>query len=447
MSSPPSLADLINELAVADREAGGRLLAAADAALAAVEPARLTERSLIREANGVRVREPSRESATEQKGRLFETSGVAVLAVGKSARGMARGADLALGGLISRGLVASDAPGPVPDWAELMVGDHPIPGPGSRAAGQAALELAESVNEGEILLALISGGGSALLEAPGAGGTLRDIRSLNRRLLSSRAPIAAINRLRTALSDVKGGRLAARCRGRAVTLVISDVESDPAVVASGPTIRPPQPDRSHPPLDILLEEYRIDRPLADRIRGAAAGGPSAAAIREARNWEEDMETVLANGRDAGRAAVAYLTGAGVEASLSADCWTGDAMQAAEKALAIPEGTARVFWGETTLAVTGPGRGGRNQHAALTAALRLASSPHRFLALGTDGIDGPTDAAGALVDGETVADPAAARRHLAEFNAYPFLERAGALLKTGRTGCNVADLWIADKSDG
>ena len=436
-----SLAGLIDELSVADREASARILAAADAALAAVEPARLTEQALIREPGGMRVRDP----AGNGDGLLFKASGATVLAVGKSARGMARGADSAVGGLISRGLVVSDAPGPVPEWAEQKVGDHPIPGPGSLAAGRAAVELAESVNENEILLALISGGGSALLEVPGAGATLEDIRTLNRRLLSSRAPIAIINRLRTALSDVKGGRLAARCRGRVVTLVVSDVESDPAAVSSGPTIRPPPPGRPDPPLDALLEEYRMDQPLADRMRRMAAGRPSAAAIREARNWEDDMETVLANGKDAGRAAVHYLTEAGVETSLSDDCWTGDAMQAAENALAIPEGTARVFWGETTLEVTGRGRGGRNQQAALAAALRLASSPHRFLALGTDGIDGPTDAAGALVDGETVADPAAARRHLAECDAYPFLERAGALLKTGRTGCNVADLWIADKS--
>lgn len=436
----PSPSGLIDEINVADREAAARLLGAADAALAAVEPARLTRRALAREPDGIRVRDPAGHPET-----LVKASGAAVLAVGKSARGMARGADLALGDFITRGLVVSDAPGPVPEWAERATGDHPVPGPGSLAAGRAALDLAENVREGEVLLALISGGGSALLEHPRPGATLQDVRALNSRLLKSRAPIADINRLRGALSEVKGGRLAVRCRGRVITLAVSDVESDPATIASGPTVRPSRPEHPHLPLEALLEEYRIDGPLADRILRLAAGGPSAAKAGQARNWGEDVKVVLADGRTAGRAAVDYLVGAGAAADLFPDPWTGDAMHAAEKALAIPEGGARVFWGETTLEVTGRGRGGRNQQAALTAALRLASTPHRFLAFGTDGVDGPTDAAGALVDGETAPDPTAARDHLARFDAYPFLERAGALLKTGRTGCNVADLWIADKT--
>ena len=435
----PSPSDLIDEINVADREAAARLLGAADAALAAVEPARLTERSLAREADGIRVRDPSGDG----NDRLVKASGTAVLAVGKSARGMARGAHSALGNFISRGLVTSDAPGPVPEWAEQATGDHPVPGPGSLAAGRAALDLVENVQEGEVLLALISGGGSALLEHPRPGAALQDIRALNGRLLKSRAPIADVNRLRGALSEMKGGRLAARCRGQVITLAVSDVESDPAVISSGPTVRPSLTER--PPLADLLGEYRIGGPLADRILRLAAERPSAAEIGQARNWGEDVTKVLADGRTAGRAAVDYLVGAGVTADLFPDRWAGDAMQAAEKALEIPEGGARVFWGETTLDVTGRGRGGRNQQAALTAALRLASTPHRFLAFGTDGVDGPTDAAGALVDGETAPDPAAARDHLARFDAYPFLERAGALLKTGRTGCNVADLWIADKT--
>lgn len=435
----PSPSELIDGINVADREAAARLLGAADAALAAVEPARLTERALAREPDGIRLRDPS----GGQVERLVKAAGAAVLAVGKSARGMARGADSALGGFITRGLVVSDAPGPVPEWAEQATGDHPVPGPGSLAAGRAALELAESVREGEVLLALISGGGSALLEHPRPGATLEDIRSLNNHLLKSRAPIADINRLRGALSDIKGGRLAARCRGRVITLAVSDAGSDPAVISSGPTVRPSRPEG--PPPAALLGKYRIDGPLADRILRLAAGRPSAAEAGRARDWGKDVTRVLADGRTAGRAAVAYLVGAGAAADLFPDRWDGDAMRAAEKALEIPEGRARVFWGETTLDVTGGGRGGRNQQAALTAALRLASTPHRFLAFGTDGVDGPTDAAGALTDGETAPDPAEARDHLARFDAYPFLERAGALLKTGRTGCNVADLWIADKT--
>lgn len=431
-----ALTDLLPELAASDRGATRRLLAAADAGLAAVRPAGLVEQALIREPGGVRA-----------GGRLVKCRGMAVLAVGKAARGMAEGADRALGDVISRGLAVADQPGPVPRWARLAVGDHPLPGPGSAGAGRAAANLVETVQKDEVLLALISGGGSALLEYPRAGVGLEDIRALNRSLLRSRAPIESINRLRTALSDVKGGRLARRCRGRIITLVISDVEGDPATVSSGPTVLPPSPGEAGPSLESLLLEYGIDRALGDLIREVAARREDAPLSR-VRPWGEDVTAVLADGEDAGRAAADFLTGAGLDARLHPDRWTGNTMRAAEEALeATPAGQALVFRGETTLQVTGGGRGGRNQQAALAAAIRLAGTPYRFLAVGTDGVDGPTDAAGAVVDGATAggAGAEAARRHLERCDAYPFLEKAGALLKPGRTGANVADLWIADKT--
>ena len=433
-----ALIDLLPKLAASDRGATGRLLAAADAGLAAVRPAGLVEQALVREPGGVRA-----------GGRLVKCRGMAVLAVGKAARGMAEGADRALGDVISRGLAVADQPGPVPRWARLAVGDHPLPGPGSAGAGRAAANLVETVQKDEVLLALISGGGSALLEYPRAGVGLEDIRALNRGLLRSRAPIEAINRLRTALSDVKGGRLGRRCRGRIITLVISDVEGDPATVSSGPTVLPPPPGEAGPSLESLLLEYGIDRALDDLIRKVAAreDGPDGPLSR-VRPWGEDVTAVLADGEDAGRAAADFLTGAGLDARLHPDRWTGNTMRAAEEALeATPAGQALVFRGETTLQVTGGGRGGRNQQAALAAAIRLAGTPYRFLAVGTDGVDGPTDAAGAVVDGATAggAGAEAARRHLERCDAYPFLEKAGALLKPGRTGANVADLWIADKT--
>ena len=429
------LTDLLPELAASDRAGTRRLLAAADAGLAAVRPAGLVEQALAREPGGVRA-----------GGRLVKCRGTTVLAVGKAARGMAEGADRALGDVISRGLAVADQPGPVPRWARLAVGDHPLPGAGSAGAGRAAVELVETIQKDEVLLALISGGGSALLEFPRAGVGLEDIRALNRGLLRSRAPIESINRLRTVLSDVKGGRLARRCRGRIITLVISDVEGDPATVSSGPTVLPPPPGEAGPSLESLLLEYGIDRALGELIRKVAAREEGT--LGRVRSWGEDVTAVLADGEDAGRAAADFLTGAGLEAELHPDRWTGNTMRAAEEALeATPEGAARVFRGETTLQVTGGGRGGRNQQAALAAAIRLAGTPYRFLAVGTDGVDGPTDAAGAVVDGATAGGTGAgaARRHLERCDAYPFLEKAGALLKPGRTGVNVADLWIADKT--
>lgn len=441
MAAPATaLADLLPGLAASDRAATGRLLAAADAALAAVQPAPLVERALSRTPGGIRVKHRGGD-------RLARGRAAAVLAVGKAARGMAAGADRALGGFISRGLAVADEPGPVPRWARLAVGDHPLPGAGSAGAGRAAMDLVENVQKDEILLALISGGGSALLESPRAGVGLGEIRALNRSLLRSPAPIQTINRLRAALSDVKGGRLAGRCRGRIITLVVSDAEGDPAVVASGPTVLPPPPEEAGPSLEELSLEYGVEPALAGLIR-KLSDQREEAPLGQVRPWGEDVTAVLADGGDAGRAAGEFLAGAGLEAGTHPARWTGNTMRAAEEALrATPEGAARVFWGETTLQVAGGGRGGRNQQAALAAAIRLAGTPHRFLAVGTDGIDGPTDAAGAAVDGETVgaADMETARRHLRQCDAYPFLERVRALLKPGRTGANVADLWIVDKT--
>ena len=366
---------------------------------------------------------------------------VVTLAVGKAAAGMTLGAADALGPLVRRGLVVTDQAAEVPGWAELVLGGHPIPDRGSVRGAELAIRLAQSVRPDEMMLALVSGGGSALLEAPVDGLSLDDLQDLNDRLIRSGAPIEAINRVRQAVSRVKAGRLAARCRGSVATLVVSDVGDDPAVVASGPTVAaPPNPA----PLDELLDRHAIRGGAAARARRVAATGVEGTAARP--GSKDDVALILADGMTAGRAAVRSLSSAGLQASLSPDRLGGDAVTAVRRNLAATaEGTVRVLAGETTVEVAGNGRGGRNQHAALTAGLEIAGTAQRFLAFGTDGIDGPTDAAGGCVDGATVIDPVRARRHLDACDSYPYLEAAGALLRTGRTGTNVADLWIVDKS--
>lgn len=155
--------------------------------------------------------------------------------------------------------------------------------------------------------------------------------------------------------------------------------------------------------------------------------------------------VVGDGRTAGETAVSVIAQSGASVSYVTDRLEGDAQEAACEALRrTPDGAVGVFTGETTVVVSGPGRGGRNQHAALAVALEISGTDFRFLACGTDGIDGPTDAAGAVVDGGTVGDAAIARRHLDARDAYPFLDRTGALIRMGSTGTNVGDLWIVDK---
>lgn len=423
-----------------DPGAAGRLLAAADAALAAVEPARLVRRALARRRGGIRV-----------GGAFLAAEGVAVLAFGKAAVGMSRGADQSLGPLISRGLAVSGEAGEAPGWAELIVAGHPIPDRESVRAGRAALSLAESTGPDEVLLCLVSGGGSALLEMPAEGLDLDDLRYLNDRLIRSGAPIEAVNRVRRVASQVKGGKLAARCPGRTVTLVISDVGRDPAVVASGPTVTSSaasgESSASGKEAAGVLDRFGVDGRAADHIRRLEqTRPPRLSRPADGGQAPADPALVLADCFTAGRAAVRFLSEAGLEAELRPVPLTGRTTDAVRRALAAaPEGRVQVLVGETAVEVAGGGRGGRNQHAALAAALEIAGGPHRFLAFGTDGIDGPTDAAGGLVDGGTVTRPGPARRALEACDSYPCLEAAGGLLRTGSTGTNAADLWIIDKT--
>ena len=421
-------AALLADLRLSDPSAARLILEAFDAGVEAVEPTRLVRDALARDGDAVVV-----------GGQAIPTGRVSVLAFGKAAPAMALGADQALGGLIGGGLVVTDEWVGAPPWAELVVAGHPIPDEGSVRGARAAIALAEAAEPHELLLALVSGGGSALLEAPIEGLVLEDIRDLNDRLIRSGAPIEDINRVRRAVSLVKGGRLAARCRGRLVTLVISDVGADPAVVASGPTVAT---SLQEPDIGELLERYRIGGRAAQLLRrparSPARGGSSPV--------REDPALVLADCFTAGRAAARRLARACVRVTLAEKPLAGDTGAAVREALAsTPRGTARVLVGETTVEVRGSGRGGRNQHAALAAGIEIAGTSHRFLAAGTDGIDGPTDAAGGYVDGGTVADPDAALSYLARYDSYPYLDSVRALLRTGKTGTNVADLWIVDKS--
>ena len=414
----------LEELRSRDPSATRRLLGAVDAALEGVEPTRLVREALDPTSAGVLV-----------EGGLIPARRVVVLAFGKAAAGMIRGADQAIGPLVSRGLAVTNEAGEVPGWAELIVAGHPIPDPGSVRGAHAAIALAESVGPDDLFLVLVSGGGSALLEAPVEGLGLDDVRDLNDRLLRSGAPIEVMNQVRRAVSIVKGGRLGERCRGRLATLVVSDVGSDPAVVASGPTVpfTTPAPDISG-----IFDRYSIRGPSAERARRSARTG-----VRKPRTG---AALILADCFTAGKAATRYLAGAGLKVSLRSDPLEGPAHEAAVRALeSTPEREARVLVGETTVEVTGTGRGGRNQHAAVAAGIEIAGTRHRFLAVGTDGVDGPTDAAGGCVDGGTVTETSVARRHLDNCDSYRYLESVGGLLRTGKTGTNVADLWIVDKS--
>jgi hydroxypyruvate reductase len=313
---------------------------------------------------------------------------VHLAAAGKAARAMASGAGAALGARIVERVVIG------PEDAA-----HPVPDERSERAGRAMLRLAGRVPPDAALLALISGGASSLIAVPAPGLTLAEKVAQTSALAATGAPIAELNRLRSSLSAIKGGRLAAACRAPVITVAVSDVVGDDlAVIGSGPTV----------PCTVAV----------------LAAGLASFAVAAAR----------ASG------------GTVIDAGVTGDVAAVAAQVVAEVRDGLP-GT-RIWAGEPTVRLPArPGRGGRARQLALLVARDLAGVPRwSLLAAGSDGVDGTDDAAGAIVDGETWAriraagvDPDAA---LAACDAGTALAAAGAALVTGPTGVNHADLLVA-----
>ena len=381
-----------------------------------------------------------------------------VLAAGKASPAMAAAAARRLGPRIRAGLVISATATDVPDRFESIVGGHPLPTPSSEAGGRKALDLAASVDAGETLLVLISGGASALMAVPADGITLDDKRATTDRLLRAGADIHALNTVRKHLSAIKGGRLAARVRGTCRTLVVSDVVGDdPSFIASGPTVA--DASRFQDALDVIVRfggEAAHVPAVVTRLRRGASGDravPETPKPGDAR-LARAQTAVIGSRRDAVAGAAAGAAALGYQVLRLDDAVVGEARTAAvshmRAALARAAGIGRpvciVSSGETTVHVTGRGKGGRNQEFALAAAPLLAQHGMSVVAsVGTDGIDGPTDAAGAIADSTTVARAAAAGlsldRHLDDNDSYAFFRALGDLVITGPTGTNVGDLQV------
>lgn len=363
---------------------------------------------------------------------------VTVFAIGKAAARMAHSALEALGGQV-RGGVA------ITKYAHLGAGvkglacfeaAHPIPDENGLRAARHALALARELGEKDTALVLLSGGGSALLTHPAAGVTLREAAEITARLLRCGADITEINCVRKHLSAVKGGRLAqAIAPARVLTVALSDVLSDAAdVIASGPTC----PDGSTcAEASKIVEKYRL--PLSEAARAALA--------RETPKALPGTEMVVCGSvRMLCEAARQQAQRLGYAARVVDTALTGEARAEGARigtmAKTLPPGSALIFGGETVVRVRGQGQGGRCQEMALGAAQALRGLENVcFLAAGSDGTDGPTDAAGAVVNGNFAASEAEIAAALRENDAYPLLKRRGALLFTGATGTNVNDLYL------
>jgi glycerate 2-kinase len=380
-----------------------------------------------------------------------------VVAAGKAAPAMAAAAARSFGHRIREGLVVASTASTVPAGFELIVGGHPIPTAESERGGRRALQVAASVSGGERLLVLLSGGASALMAVPAEGITLDDKRLTTERLLRAGADIHALNTVRKHLSALKGGWLAARTAGACDAFAISDVVGDdPSFIASGPTVV--DPSRFEDALGVLQRfggDATYPPAVVARLRKGAAGAvpetPKAGDLRLART----RTAVIGSRSDAMGGAVIRAGALGYHALRLEDPVVGEARTTAvahvRAVLARAAGLGRpacvVSSGETTVHVTGGGKGGRNQEFALAAAGLLADSGVAVTvgSAGTDGIDGPTDAAGALADSTTVDRARIAglvpEHYLSDNNAYAFFEALGDLIHTGPTGTNVGDLQV------
>ena len=367
-------------------------------------------------------------------------------AVGKAAAAMTAGAFDALGEGIERALVVTrhgHAGGLLdPGWpVEVVESSHPVPDESCLVAGRALLDFVDAVPAGADVLALVSGGASALVEVLPDGLDARDLARVNEYLLAGGLPIGAVNRVRKRISRIKGGRLAERIAPRrALHLAISDVPGDdPKAIGSGLLV-------AHSGGDIAIDDLDLPRWLVGMGRCAPPlpGEEAAGCIRT---------EVIARPADARAAAAAVYRAAGLGVVERQDLLEGDALEAGRRIgreLAGARPVARVWSSETTVTLPpDPGRGGRCQSLALAAALEIGESTGVYvLAAGTDGTDGPGEDAGALVDAGTVARGAAAgldpRRCLRAADAGTFLEASGDLVRTGPTGTNVMDLVVAMK---
>jgi len=374
-----------------------------------------------------------------------------VVGAGKAAAAMAAAVEAHWPGPLEGIVVTRYGHGVPLSRIKAVEASHPVPDEAGPAAARAILEAASALGPDDLMLCLISGGGSALLALPASGITLADKQAVNRALLKSGAPIGEMNIVRKRLSAIKGGRLAvAAAPARVVTLIISDVPGDdPATIASGPTV----PDRStSAEARAILARYGIDPPRAvlDHLSDPSSETPKPGDPRFARvenilvaTPQMALEAAAAVARTAGVAPLILGNGLEGEARDVGLVHAGIARQCAAHGQPAEPPCVLISGGETTVTVRGQGRGGRNAEFLLGLGLGLAGHPDiSALAGDTDGIDGSEHNAGALLLPDTMArararglDPAA---HLAANDAFTFFDALGDLVVTGPTLTNVND---------
>lgn len=424
-------------------------------AITGVQPAHLLQQQLI-----------VKENALVIGGQLIEKhtfDHVYVIGSGKAAAAMAAATEAILGHLVKEGVVVTKHGHSLPTGKiRILEAAHPVPDEHGVEAVAQTLQLLQKVTKDDIVICLISGGASALWCDVPSGISLPEVQVAFDQLIRSGAAIHEVNTVRKHLSGIKGGQLVRHCNGAKVfSLIISDVPGDDLeAIASGPTVADPSTFQD---AHTILSHYNLLPSLPQSVQlhiekgcqGMIAETPKPGDVL----FNNTVNKIIGNNRMAVEAAAKKATDLGYHIHIIPSLITGDAEAEAKKLVAL---ALRYKWekpvciiqgGETTVKVTGKGKGGRNQHFVLAALNELNNMQDKsgfnnicILSGGTDGTDGPTDATGGVVDHETLLQ--AARKDLSigaylhNQDAYHFLERTNSLVITGPTQTNVMDIMIA-----
>jgi hydroxypyruvate reductase len=377
-----------------------------------------------------------------------------VVGAGKAGGTMARAAERVLGRRITAGCVAVKDGDPAKSRRiELRASGHPVPDERGVAAAQRIAEICSAAGPQDLVICLLSGGASALLPAPARPVTLAEKQETTKLLLSCGATIHQINAVRKHISTIKGGRLAQLAApARVVTLALSDVVGDQLdVIGSGPTA----PDAStFADALAVLDRYDIRARVPRSVREKLEAGTEETPKPGDAIFQHVENRIVGSNQKALEAAAAKAKALGYRTLILASTIEGETRDVARMHAAIARQIREygqplkppacvISGGETTVTIRGEGKGGRNQEFALAAAIDMAGLESTLiLSAGTDGTDGPTDAAGAVADGETCSrSKIDAAQALAHNDSYPFFEKLGDLIVTGSTGTNVMDLHL------
>ena len=379
--------------------------------------------------------------------------------MGKASAAMAQTIESILGSRITEGHIITKYEHSVPlQFIVITEAGHPVPDENGIKGTELIMSIAKKAEKNDLLICLISGGGSALLTDIPEGCSLDDLKDLNNILLKSGAAIFEMNCIRKHVSKVKGGLLAKTAYpSRVLSLILSDVIGDPLdVIASGPTAHDPS---TYADAISIINKYNIKNEIPIQIYQLLEDGVNNKRQETLKESDEALELtsnlIIGTNKLALKIAKQKAALFGYETKIITDKLEGNVMDVAKyimdgiknaKKENIHEKTCLLFAGETTIKVEGEGLGGRNQHLALLIAKLLKEEPGiTFLSAGTDGTDGPTDAAGAVVDSFTSQTASDLQLNMNQYinncDSYRFFQEVGGLVKTGPTQTNVMDLMV------